>query len=149
MTSSRPKRGNFGMKICWKQGCETCDFVKEGKTLKATATDTIATINSAVDCTTENYIYLITCKKCRLQYVGKSNQKFASRMSQHRNYVINKQLQKSTGEHFNRRGHKLADFECSILEKVHDRDPMVLSVREEHWIRKFNVKYKGMNKNRS
>ena len=51
------------------------------------------------------------------------------------------------GEHFNRKGHKVSDFECSILEKVFDKDPMLLSVREQYWIRKFNVKYKGINHN--
>ena len=43
----------------------------------------------------------------------------------------------------------MSDFECSILEKAHNKDPMVLSVREEIWIRKFNTKYKGLNKNKS
>ena len=68
-------------------------------------------------------------------------------MGQHRNYVTNRNFQKATGEHFNQRGHKLSDFECSILEKIHNKDPMYLSVREEFWIRKFNTKYKGMNRN--
>ena len=70
-------------------------------------------------------------------------------MGQHRSYVSNRNLEKATGEHFNKRGHRLADFECSIIEKVHEKDPMFLSVREEYWIRRFNTKYKGMNKNKS
>ena len=53
----------------------------------------------------------------------------------------------SSGRHFNLKGHKLSDFECTILEKVHDKDPMVLAVREQYWIRKFNAKYKGLNIN--
>ena len=40
-------------------------------------------------------------------------------------------------------------FECSILEKVHDKDPMVLAVKEQYWIRRYNVKHKGINKNQS
>ena len=137
------------MKKCRRNKCETCDFIKEGKTLKATATNTTAYINAAVDCSTENYIYLINCKKCRLQYVGKSSQQFSTRMGQHRSYVTKNQLFKATGEHFNSLAHRLSDFECSILEKVHNKDPMFLTVREEYWIRKFNTKYKGMNKNKS
>ena len=70
-------------------------------------------------------------------------------MGQHRRDVTNENLHKAMGEHFNRKGHKLSDFECSILEKVHNKDPMLLSVREQYWIRRFNVKHKGINKNQS
>ena len=37
----------------------------------------------------------------------------------------------------------------TILEKVHSQDAMVLSIREEHWIRQGNTKYRGINRNRS
>ena len=147
--SNRPKREKHGMKKCRRSRCETCDFVKEGKFVKASATSTSAPINAEVDCTTENYIYLVNCRKCNLQYVGKSSQMFSTRMGQHRNYVTKKQIEKATGEHFNSRGHRLSDFECTIIEKIYSKDPMYLSVREEFWIRKFNTKYKGLNRNKS
>ena len=145
--SSRPKRELAGMKKCRRGRCETCDFVKEGKTLKANATSAVVNINSAVDCRTTNYIYLISYRKCRMQYVGKSKVEFSTRMGQHRRDVTNLQLHKTIGRHFNLKGHKLSDFECTILEKVHDPDPMVLAVREQYWIRIFNAKYKGLNIN--
>ena len=137
------------MKKCRRPRCETCDFVKEGKILKAKATTAVTTINAAVDCRETNYIYLINCKKCGLQYVGKSKVEFLTWMAQYQGDVTNSRLNKAIGEHFNRKGHKLSDFECSILEKVHDKDPMVLSVGEQHYIQKYNVKYKGINKNQS
>ena len=148
-TNTRPKREIVGMKKCRRPRCETCDFVKEGKILKAKATTAVTTINAAVDCRETNYIYLINCKKCGLQYVGKSKVEFSTRMAQHRGDVTNSRLHKAIGEHFNRKGHKLSDFECSILEKVHDKDPMVLAVKEQYWIRRYNVKHKGINKNQS
>ena len=137
------------MKKCRRSRCETCDFVKEGKTLKSHATSAVTNINAAVDCRATHYIYLINCKKCGLQYIGKSTVEFSTRMCQHRGDVTNQRYHKAIGEHFNRKGHKLSDFECSILEKVHDKDPMVLAIREQYWIRKYNVKYKGINKNQS
>ena len=36
----------------------------------------------------------------------------------------------------------------TIVEKVFNKDPMFLTVREEFWIRQFNSKYKGMNRNK-
>ena len=148
-TNIRPKREIVGMKKCRRSRCETCDFVKEGKTLKSHATSAVTNINAAVDCRATHYIYLINCKKCGLQYIGKSTVEFSTRMCQHRGDVTNQRYHKAIGEHFNRKGHKLSDFECSILEKVHDKDPMVLAIREQYWIRKYNVKYKGINKNQS
>ena len=67
-------------------------------------------------------------------------------MGQHRRDITNSNLHKAVGEHFDGNGHKVSDFECSILEKVFDPDPMILTVREHYWIRKFNVRYKGMNR---
>ena len=37
----------------------------------------------------------------------------------------------------------------TILEKVYSKDPMVLAVREQHWIKLFNTKYRGVNRNKS
>ena len=113
----RPKRERIGMKKCRRLRCETCDFVREGKTLKASATTAVATINAAVDCRSENYIYLIHCKKCRLQYVGKSSVEFSTRMVQHCRDITNANLHKAVGDHFNGKGHKVSDFECSIVKK--------------------------------
>ena len=148
-TNLRPKQK--GMRKCRKPLCETCDFVQEGKTVKLTATGKKVEINDAVSCESTNYIYLISCKKerCRLQYIGKSKVPFRTRMGQHRNYVSKNMLHKATGEHFNRKGHKIADMSMTILEKVHSQDAMVLSIREEHWIRQGNTKYRGINRNRS
>ena len=118
--------------------------------LKLNATGVKVEINDAVTCDSKNYIYCITCRKdrCRLQYIGKSVVNFRTRMSQHRNYVANKMLHKATGEHFNKPGHKISDMLMTIIEKVHSDDPMVLSVREEHWIKRGNTKYRGINRNK-
>ena len=82
-------------------------------------------------------------------FTSTSTSTFRVRMGQHRNYVSKKMLHKATGEHFNRKGHKIADMSMTILEKVHSQDAMVLSIREEHWIRQGNTKYRGINRNRS
>ena len=58
-------------------------------------------------------------------------------------------LDKAIGAHYNGPGHKVSDMSVTILEKVHSQDPMVLAVREEYWIRRFNTKHRGVNRNRS
>ena len=68
-------------------------------------------------------------------------------MGQHRGYINNKNLEKSTGSHFSQSNHKLSDMKVSIIEKVQKKDRFYLLEKEKHYIRKFNVKYCGMNRN--
>ena len=58
-------------------------------------------------------------------------------------------LDKAVGAHFNGPGPKVSDMAVTILEKVWSKDPMVLAVREEFWIKKLNSNYKGINRNLS
>ena len=43
--------------------CSTCDFMQEGKVVKSTMNNVVATINAAVNCRDARVIYCITCKK--------------------------------------------------------------------------------------
>ena len=70
----------------------------------------------------------------------------AVRFRQHRGYVRNREIEKSTGEHFNKPGHTMADMKITILEKVRSQDPQLRKVRESLFIPELNTKYKGLNK---
>ena len=83
----------------------------------------------------------------RLDYVGASSRMFSTRMGEHLNAVRNNDTSYATGEHFNLPGHSAADMQMTIIELVHDKDPMVLSIREQHYIRLFNAHHRGMNRN--
>ena len=41
----------------------------------------------------------------------------------------------------------LSDMRVTILEKIYNPDPNYREERESMWIRKFNTKYKGINRN--
>ena len=121
--NARPKRECKGMRKCGN--CSTCDFVQEGKVVKSTMTNVVATINAAVNCRDARVIYCITCKKprCRQQYTGKTVSEFRTRMYQHRVSVTGTDgktgpnLDKAVGAHFNGPGHKVSDMAVTILEK--------------------------------
>ena len=55
-------------------------------------------------------------------------------------------MTKSTGIHFNQKGHSVSDMQISILEKVFNQDPQFRKQRERMYIQKFNTRYKGLNK---
>lgn len=133
-----------GMKKCLK--CVNCSYVKEGKIVKAFASKVAVSINAVVTCETSNVVYCISCKKCKIQYIGKTEREIKERISEHRGSINNDHIDKSVSLHFNSRGHKLSDFSFTVLEKVFNTCPEYLRKREEHWIQQFNTKYKGLNK---
>ena len=66
------------------------------------------------------------------------------RFKQHLGYVVNNT--QATGQHFNSPGHNSSHMTISVLEKVHQVSKLHREQRESHWIERFNLKYKGMNK---
>ena len=91
------------------------------------------------------------CKKtnCQLKnnnwYIGLSKRKFKTRISEHRDYVKSENLNEPSGEHFNKPGHSIHDFEAMVLEQVREKDPYILRARESFYIKKFDTFHKGLN----
>ena len=141
---SRPKRKLPGMKKCRR--CVYCPYIKTGDHIKATASDYNHQITQDVNCTTSNIIYLISCEKCNIQYVGETDRQMKVRFAEHQGYVRHKDISKATGEHFNLPSHKLSDMRIRVLEKLHSNDPFYRKTREAMYINKFNTKIRGLNK---
>ena len=59
-------------------------------------------------------------------------------------FKVGKTLEQSTGEHFNKPGHTMADMKISILEKIKSQDPQLRKIRESLFIQKFNTSYKRL-----
>ena len=142
--SKRPKREVPGMKKC--TNCSVCPFVKEGRTVKSKSTNFKMDINKNVDCSTQNIIYLLSCKKCSVQYIGETERMLKERFSEHRTFVNTNNKTKSTGLHFNSKGHSVSDMEITIIEKVFSSDPRFRKQREKLYIQKFNTRYRGLNR---
>ena len=74
--------------VCGSVRCKTCKHVSQGSTFMSNVTRkwyNVISPNSSMDCATENAVYLITCNKCGIQYVGETGQKLRNRMNNHRN----------------------------------------------------------------
>ena len=140
---TRPKRKIPGMAKC--KGCPTCPYIKQGKMVKATATNFKIDIVDQVNCQTENIVYCIECQKCSVQYIGETQRSLQDRIAEHRGYIVNQHRAKATGEHFNLPGHQLSDMRVTVLEKIRN-NTIYRKQREQMWIQNFNTKYKGLNK---
>lgn len=67
------------------------------------------------NCETTNVVYLITCNRCKKQYVGETSRSFRKRMLEHKNYVRRKDMSTATGRHFNMPGHKSSDLNYQVI----------------------------------
>ena len=59
---------------------------------------------------------------------------------------MNNKVNKTTGEHFSQKGHKVSDMRVTVLEKNYSSYPAVRKEREKFFILKMNTKFKGLNK---
>ena len=75
-----------------------------------------------------------------------AGRKLTVRWGEHRGYINRKELDKATGEHFNSRGHSIDNVTFTGLEQCMNKDPVYLGRREAHQIRRFDEKYKGLNR---
>ena len=106
-----------------------------------------------MDCSSKNVIYLIPCRQCGIQYVGKTSQTLRSRMNNHRNRL--KQLGNFyLHNHFNSDGHSLDDISIMAIEAVFHSPEDTTTIgskllsREEFWYKELGSIYPyGLNDN--
>ena len=86
--TNTPKERIDGTLKCTSKNCQICKFLCLGKTFCSTKNDEEFKINYNLDCNCSNVIYLINCKKCKVQYVGGSTMtRFKSRFNNHKSRV--------------------------------------------------------------
>ena len=91
-------------------------------------------------------IYLISCNKCGIQYVGQTTRKLVTRIGEHINDIKNNKVDKVCGAHFNSKGHSLANLRVQLIEKVIPNNTHTLLEREKLWIQTLNTRLpNGLN----
>ena len=109
-----------------------------GSIIKSKTTGEVIKYTGDFSCTTVGVVYLITCTKCKMQYIGQTARKFSVRMREHILSIENCE-DKIIGTHFNSQGHSLDNFSVQIIEKVCPNEPHFLLERERWWILKFRT----------
>ena len=104
-----------------------------------------------MDCTSENAVYLITCKKCGIQYVGETSQKLRSRLNNQRNR-LKKLNNLYLYHHFSSDGHSVDDISIMPIEELTSTDRASAASqrleREDYWCRELCTYYSyGLNDN--
>ena len=126
-----------GTHTCGKSR-KVCSCNNPSKEVKSTVTNETHTITGDFSCATHGVVYLITCSKCNIQYIGQTSRKFSIRMKEHLT-DIEKAEDKIIGKHFNSTGHSISDFSTQVIEKVTPNNAHILLERERLWILRFRT----------
>ena len=133
---------------CNGKRCQVCINVTESNTFSSSVDKKEYVINHSFNCNDKCIIYLLTCNKCKMQYVGKTVDDIRLRWN---NYKDNnkKYLRKESYmtqdllEHFSTKGHNsfLDDVSVIFIDKTDPKDP---KKREHYWTLK-TIATHGLN----
>ena len=106
-THTQTNEVSCSVTICGSKCCKTCVSLCAGNTFTSTVTNkryNVVSPNQSMTCAKANVIYLVTCKRCGIQYVGETRQTLRKRLNNHRNRL--KQLSNFyLYQHFTSDGH--------------------------------------------
>ncbi|XP_069051634.1 nuclear GTPase SLIP-GC isoform X2 [Lepisosteus oculatus] len=126
-----------GVYSCNARRCNCCNYLHKGiDTFRSKTRNKDYPIKDILNCKTYNVIYVIQCKKCDIQYVGKTISSLHIRFRGHKSNITNKYKQ-PIAEHFNSKDHSLEDLSIFPIEQVIDQK--TLGERETHWINELGT----------
>ena len=138
-----PTSSSSGSKPCNSRQCQTCHLVPNCQNFSGSVFEQTYSINSALDCNSENIIYLYTCKLCEKQYVGETGKSLKFRNNRHRAAITSCNEENALYSHLSK-FHSKTEFsiECFSLlpiEQVSDLGDELLNKqwrleREYCWI---------------
>ena len=148
-----------------KHGCKMCHVLSTTDHFVSTSThriykSEIPSCVSKIDCNSCNLIYLITCKRCALQYVGETCQKLRERFKAHNAGILHPEKDNNCrilSEHFSKGPCQGATYTVKILEKLDgdgrnsngEIDPSVTVIRrkkETEWMLRLRTVFPyGLN----
>lgn len=110
------------MEVCGLASCKICPFIQTSPRVNGyiQRRTFLANRPAGCSCSTKGIIYVITCTKCGMQYVGMTKRSLKARISEHLRNIKNKRKDTFLYKHFCRVDHSNKDFEVTILDKVND-----------------------------
>ena len=78
----KPPAGTFRCNS--RHGCLTCPYINHGKSSYTfTNTEETRQIKNHITCDSTNLTYMIQCKRCKKQYMGKTKRTLRERFKEH------------------------------------------------------------------
>jgi hypothetical protein len=130
---------------CKGQKCQTCSILKNSFTFHSTYYNRYYNFQSSCNCGSSDVIYLITCTKCDIQYVGETGQKLRDRMNNHKSTIRTKKPT-PIAIHFNSVGHTSENLSVVPIEQLKTNNFLHRRAREYYWQLRLGTIYpRGLN----
>ena len=84
---NRLSKNILGSVKCSSKRCEVCNYMDDSSHFKSSQDNRRYSIKYNLNCNYTNVVYLMTCKKCALQYVGSTITKFKLRFNNHKSRI--------------------------------------------------------------
>ena len=136
---------NYKVNKCTNYTCTTCHFISPSSTFNSHYNATRFTIMSNIHCKSANVVYLISCLRCKMQYVGETGRSLCERFAQHK-FAVTSHLATPIGIHFNSSNHSLNDLSILPIELCNSADVNTRRQREQYWQQTLGTIYPtGLN----
>ena len=135
-----------GTSKCNSNGCQIYNFLCLERVFRNNKTGKEFSINYDLNCNSRNVIDLITCSKCKIQYVGSTTTAFRTRFNNHKSRVNahvnpsseNKKEDDVLYQHFHSQGHLgLEHMSIQLIDWV--KGERELRDKEGQWIYKLGT----------
>ena len=135
--------GQLQVSPCNNPRCSTCTHLNCSSFFTSTVTKQRFPIRFSATCTSSNLIYLITCTKCKKQYVGLTTTQLNTRINHHRSNILrNRTIYLCI--HFNFPDHSLKNLSVQVIDKA--QSLRELQELEKYWIYSLKtLQPKGLN----
>lgn len=138
LTRSQLTKKAISTHKCNKPRCKTCTVFTETCTFSSTHTKKNYNIlQENLTCTSSYVVYLITCTKCQIQYVGETTLPLNLRLNLHRQHITHNNTQHPVARHFNSKDHSFSNFSITPIQEIKSREENYLLARENFWINKL------------
>ena len=132
-TRQSPTAWSTGFFPC-RVNCPVCRYGSAISKIEDTTTSNVYRISHRISCQDNNTVYCITCRACKMRYIGQSSRPLRTRIQQH---LADVRARRNTpiGEHFDICG--LDCFSFAGLERVPDEEQRL--GKESAWIRRLHT----------
>ena len=100
---------------CTNTRCAACNYIDENRRFSSCTNRKSFPVRGRINCSTANVVYLATCTRCNLQYVGETSRPLSDRINNHLSSIrLHKPQPLSL--HINLPGHSLRDLRFQGIE---------------------------------
>ena len=138
---------------CTDKRCRVCDYLVEGTRFSSGVTGKSYIINFNMGCNSDHVIYVISCTRCAMQYVGSTINKLRIRFNNQKSRLnshvklttVNRVKDDIIYKHFNQPDHQgLRDVRIQLIDK--GSNERSLREREAQWAYRLRTIYpSGLN----